>query len=280
MNINIIIIIMTDFTRFITYGKYLENDINDDIPYINNILKSNNNFYYNDNSNIKFNFSIDYSLSKVKSNENTDELEKYLLEINNKSELLDIYAIIQIGKLQICITYDNNIAYYKGVKIMQHSGNIITQTISKKDNNIYINKFSQNIIFEIPILLALSETEPIAIFLYGSKYVKNIENNSTSLLSIECTNINDKSHILSLHNFMELNTTGLLAILIFNKEQIKITKVDYYEKGNYNRPSKIHQIIRDKYWSNLIKIEPLLEPFSKPYSIVYNDYYEDEDKEE
>jgi hypothetical protein len=271
---------MTEFTRYITYGKYLENDDNDDILYIDNILQTNNNFYYNDNSNIKFNFSIDYSLSKVQSNEHTYELEKHLMDKNNKSELLDIYAIIQIGKIQICITYDNDVAYYKGKKIMQHSGNIISQTISKENNNIYINKFSQNIILEIATLLDFSQLEPIAIFLYGSKYVNKIDNISTSNLPIVCTNINYKCHILSLHNIMESNTTGLLAILTFHKRQIKILKVDYYEKGNYNRPSKIHQIMRDKYWHKLVKIEPLLETFPKPYSIVYNDYYEDEDIEE
>ena len=274
---------MYSYGEYIKYAKYQINYIDECINYNRNILKSNEHFNYNENSSIKFNFSIDYNYSEVKYNEldeyklnseHIDNLDKY-----NNSELLNLYAIVQIDKTQICINHEYKLGYYNGELLMIHSGNIVSNTKICKESSykkyFNINKFSQTMTFNIFKLLTLSNTVPIAIFIYGSKYVDNTEN--TSNLPITITNSVNKNHILSLHNNIESNSTGLLALLTFNQGKTKITKVDYYEKGNYDRPSKIHQIIKTKYWDNLKKIEPLLESLPIPYSIMYNDYYEDID---
>jgi hypothetical protein len=264
--------------------------INDDwidYDHNNNIIKTNESFYYNDINDIIFNFTIDFDFTEMKDTdeeirgivkdykfqkminyqptEYTTGINDYLEGFSYNPDFIDMFAVIHIGNTQISSNFINDILYYKGEALIWHSRYIVysyfLNIINENDNTsryVNIKKFNQSILLESANLLKLSETEQVAIFLYGTQFVddgnRNIKSNNSP---ITCNDTRTKKQILSLHNIIEPCSTGLLAVITFVNSAIKITKLDYNVKGIYNnKPNQIHQIIKDNYFDEIIKIEP------------------------
>jgi hypothetical protein len=214
-------------------------------------------------------------------------LDAYINSYHNTEKyFFDFFAIFEIGNNRIPITYCNTTASYKEIHLGSHSGDITETKIirvnvmnldgSTSIKYVEIKKLRHTIILNIPNLVEISKTEPVAVYLYNAGYNGGREHMLYNYMSQETVcdiytvdeDNNKKKYLFESPLYTEDSIThsaALVSLISVNSEEVKINILQKFAQGIATDPTKLYNRIKNKFWAELTELEPSLKAFdTKP----------------
>jgi hypothetical protein len=220
-----------------------------------------------------------------KQNKTDTLLEKYFNTPHEDSvnkNFYDFFAVFQIGNTRIYLTYKITNAIYKGIHLGSHSGditedkvirvNIVNLDGSIEKKYITITKLRHTIILNIPNLVKIAETEPVAVFFYNAGYIMGSEHKLDNYIEQEtvcdvCTiddDNNKKKYLFEAPIYTtdsENHSAALVSIISIDNNDVNINVVRFFSQGIATKPEILHSKIKETFWATLTEVEPALKAF-------------------
>ena len=236
-----------------------------------------------------------------KQNKTDTLLEKYFNTSHSHEDSVnnfyDFFAVFQIGNTQINLTYSITNATYKETHLGSHSGDItedkvIRVKVVNLDGSIdikyiTITKLRHTIILNIPNLVKIAETEPVAVFFYNAGYDMGSEHKLDNYIKQEtvcdmCTiddDNNKKKYLFEAPIYTkdsENHSAALVSMISIDNNDVNINVVRFFSQGIATKPKILHSKIKDTFWTELTEVAPALKSFDTLQTSKKEDTVEEE----
>ena len=210
----------------------------------------------------------------------TSIIEQFINGISLPEFYYDLFAVIKIGNDIRQVTYADQTASWNKMHIASHSGDVherfnarVHTLNTNETQNVKIKKLRHTIILDIANLAIISQTQPVAVFLYNAGYNRGRLHNLSNYMPQETvcdvfyvTEDDDKKKALFeapiYTEDSKNNSAVLVSVITIQPHHIETRLVRKYAHGIVSRAGCLHNKIEQKYWSELLENQEQLKQFN------------------